>query len=240
MIEATALLAGIIVDTKSFSLRTGSRTFDAASYLRAKGADTVLVQKFLKETVDSYIKRAKLIQHTVLYKDNIAIASLPENEEEYFDQVLIAQAADSLLSMSEVEASFAVARRDEQTVCISARSLGEVNVQIIMEALEGGGHLTNAATQLSGISVSEALERLKHAIDEYFEEAYRDEGYFLTRCKRKRKKGEVKNVADGYAHNFLIKKGLAVEANASNISALNGQKQKEKKKPLLSLSRLRA
>ncbi|MCG0041104.1 DHHA1 domain-containing protein, partial [Escherichia coli] len=83
----------------------------------------------------------------VLYKDNIAIASLPENEEEYFDQVLIAQAADSLLSMSEVEASFAVARRDEQTVCISARSLGEVNVQIIMEALEGGGHLTNAATQ---------------------------------------------------------------------------------------------
>ncbi|AGI31214.1 cyclic-di-AMP phosphodiesterase GdpP [Bacillus subtilis] len=169
MIEATALLAGIIVDTKSFSLRTGSRTFDAASYLRAKGADTVLVQKFLKETVDSYIKRAKLIQHTVLYKDNIAIASLPENEEEYFDQVLIAQAADSLLSMSEVEASFAVARRDEQTVCISARSLGEVNVQIIMEALEGGGHLTNAATQLSSISVSEALERLKHAIDEYFE-----------------------------------------------------------------------
>ncbi|KJJ42316.1 hypothetical protein UM89_07265 [Bacillus subtilis] len=169
MIEATALLAGIIVDTKSFSLRTGSRTFDAASYLRAKGADTVLVQKFLKETVDSYIKRAKLIQHTVLYKDNIAIASLPENEEEYFDQVLIAQAADSLLSMSEVEASFAVARRDEQTVCISARSLGEVNVQIIMEALEGGGHLTNAATQLSGISVTEALERLKHAIYEYFE-----------------------------------------------------------------------
>lgn len=169
MIEATALLAGIIVDTKSFSLRAGSRTFDAASYLRAKGADTVLVQKFLKETVDSYIKRAKLIQHTVLYKDNIAIASLPENEEEYFDQVLIAQAADSLLSMSEVEASFAVARRDEQTVCIGARSLGEVNVQIIMEALEGGGHLTNAATQLSGISVSEALERLKHAIDEYFE-----------------------------------------------------------------------
>ncbi|MBD0406890.1 hypothetical protein CHH79_05425 [Bacillus siamensis] len=169
MIEATALLAGIIVDTKSFSLRTGSRTFDAASYLRAKGADTVLVQKVLKESVGSYIKRAKLIQHTTLYKENIAIASLPENEEEYFDQVLIAQAADSLLSMSEVEASFAVARRDEHTVCISARSLGEVNVQIIMEALDGGGHLTNAATQLSGISVSEALVRLKEAIDEYFE-----------------------------------------------------------------------
>lgn len=170
MIEATALLAGIIVDTKSFSLRTGSRTFDAASYLRAKGADTVLVQKFLKETADHYIKRARLIQHTSFYKEGIAIASLPDGgDEDYFDQVIIAQAADSLLSMSEVEASFAVARRDESTVCISARSLGEVNVQIIMEALEGGGHLTNAATQLTDVSVEEALRRLKEAIDEYFE-----------------------------------------------------------------------
>ena len=170
MIEATALLAGIIVDTKSFSLRTGSRTFDAASYLRAKGADTVLVQKFLKETADHYIKRARLIQHTSFYRSGIAIASLPNGEaDEYFDQVIIAQAADSLLSMSEVEASFAVARRDDSTVCISARSLGEVNVQIIMEALEGGGHLTNAATQLTDVSVGEALRRLKEAIDEYFE-----------------------------------------------------------------------
>lgn len=170
MIEATALLAGIIVDTKSFSLRTGSRTFDAASYLRAKGADTVLVQKFLKETADHYIKRARLIQHTSFYRSGIAIASLPNGEaDEYFDQVIIAQAADSLLSMSEVEASFAVARRDDSTVCISARSLGEVNVQIIMEALEGGGHLTNAATQLTDVSVGEAVRRLKEAIDEYFE-----------------------------------------------------------------------
>ncbi|QHZ44919.1 DHH family phosphoesterase [Bacillus sp. NSP9.1] len=170
MIEATALLAGIIVDTKSFSLRTGSRTFDAASYLRAKGADTVLVQKFLKETADHFIKRARLIQHTSFYKNGIAIASLPNGEtDEYFDQVIIAQAADSLLSMSDVEASFAVARRDDSTVCISARSLGEVNVQIIMEALEGGGHLTNAATQLTDISVEETLSRLKEAIDEYFE-----------------------------------------------------------------------
>ncbi|MDA1477008.1 DHH family phosphoesterase [Bacillus changyiensis] len=170
MIEATALLAGITVDTKSFSLRTGSRTFDAASYLRAKGADTVLVQKFLKETADHYIKRAKLIQHTAFYKHGIAIAVMPGDEvDEHFDQVIIAQAADSLLSMSEVEASFAVARRDDHTVCISARSLGEVNVQMIMEALEGGGHLTNAATQLTDISVKETLHRLKTAIDEYFE-----------------------------------------------------------------------
>ncbi|MGN7327380.1 DHH family phosphoesterase [Bacillus pumilus] len=169
MIEATALLAGIIVDTKSFSLRTGSRTFDAASYLRAKGADPVLVQKFLKETVDHYIKRAKLIQHTDLYQNQVAIASLPSDSSEYYDQITIAQTADSLLSMSEVEASFAVARRDDNIVCISARSLGDINVQIIMEALDGGGHLTNAATQMYGITIEEAVEQLKAAIDEYFE-----------------------------------------------------------------------
>ncbi|ALC83181.1 MULTISPECIES: DHH family phosphoesterase [Bacillus] len=169
MIEATVLLAGIIVDTKSFSLRTGSRTFDAASYLKSKGADTVLVQKMLKEDVDHYIKRAKLIQHTSLYKESLAIASLPEDTLDYFDQVIIAQAADSLLSMNGVEASFAVAKRDDNTVCISARSLGNINVQIIMEALQGGGHLTNAATQLPGITIGEALDKLKESIDEYFE-----------------------------------------------------------------------
>lgn len=132
-------------------------------------ADPVLVQKFLKETVDHYIKRAKLIQHTELYQNQVAIASLPSDRSEYYDQITIAQTADSLLSMSEVEASFAVARRDDDTVCISARSLGDINVQIIMEALDGGGHLTNAATQIYGITIEEAVEKLKAAIDEYFE-----------------------------------------------------------------------
>jgi c-di-AMP phosphodiesterase-like protein len=169
MIEATALLAGIIVDTKSFSLRTGSRTFDAASYLKTKGADTVLVQKFLKEDFEHYLKRAKLIQHASLYRESVAIASLPDDTLDYFDQVIIAQAADSLLSMNGIEASFAVAKRDDNTVCISARSLGNINVQIIMEALKGGGHLTNAATQISGITIDAALDQLKEAIDEYFE-----------------------------------------------------------------------
>jgi c-di-AMP phosphodiesterase-like protein len=167
MLEATALLAGIIVDTKSFTLRTGSRTFDAASYLRAQGADTVLVQKFLREDIDSYLKRSKLIETVDFYKDGIAIAT--GSDQQIHDQVLIAQAADTLLTLDGVVASFVIAKRNEEQLGISARSLGDVNVQVIMEHLRGGGHLTNAATQLSGVTIEEAEEMLKQAIDEYIE-----------------------------------------------------------------------
>ncbi|MCM3764207.1 DHH family phosphoesterase [Neobacillus niacini] len=167
VVEATALLAGIIVDTKSFTLRTGSRTFDAASYLRAHGADTILVQKFLKEDVDTYIRRSKLIESVQFYREGIAIAA--GTEDEMNDQVLIAQAADTLLTMNGVLASFVISRRAEGMIGISARSLGNVNVQVIMESLQGGGHLTNAATQLSGITIDEAKLQLKQAIDDYFE-----------------------------------------------------------------------
>jgi cyclic-di-AMP phosphodiesterase len=167
MIEATALLAGIIVDTKSFTLRTGARTFDAAAYLRGQGADTVLVQKFLKESVETYIKRSRLIESVSFYREGIAIAK--GNEEEFNDQVIIAQAADTLLTMDGVIASFVISKRSEGVIGISARSLGKVNVQIIMESLQGGGHLTNAATQISGLSIEETEEQLKLAIDDYFE-----------------------------------------------------------------------
>ena len=167
MFESTALLAGIIVDTKSFSLRTGSRTFDAASYLRTQGADTVLVQKFLKESIDHFKTRSGLINHSSIYKQGIAIAIGDSNES--YDQVMLAQAADTLLTMSEVIASFVVAVRNDRLIGISARSLGEVNVQVIMEKLGGGGHLTNAATQLENVTIDEVEEKLIEAIDEYLE-----------------------------------------------------------------------
>lgn len=167
MLEATALLAGIIVDTKSFTLRTGARTFDAASYLRGQGADTVLVQKFLKEDVETYLKRAKLIESVYFYKEGIAIAK--GNQDQTVDQVLIAQTADTLLTMDGVLASFVISERSENMLGISARSLGDVNVQVIMESLGGGGHLTNAATQLYDMDLEEAEQKLLGAIDEYLE-----------------------------------------------------------------------
>ncbi|KUP09486.1 hypothetical protein Q73_00150 [Bacillus coahuilensis m2-6] len=167
MLEATALLAGIIVDTKSFTLRTGSRTFDAASYLRSKGADTVLVQKFLKENIETYIARSKLIESVELHEHGIAIAV--GDDESHHDPVIIAQAADTLLSMDEVEASFVIAKRTENMIGISARSLGDVNVQIIMENLGGGGHLTNAATQLYDQTIEDAKSQLINALVDFFE-----------------------------------------------------------------------
>ncbi len=166
-LEATALLAGIVVDTKSFSLRTGSRTFDAASYLRAHGADTVLVQKFLKEDIDTYIQRSQIIETVYFYRDGIAIAK--GNNYSVYDAVMIAQAADTLLTMDGVQASFVIAYREQNTIGISARSLGDVNVQVIMEQLNGGGHLSNAATQMQDTTIADAEIQLQKAIDEFFE-----------------------------------------------------------------------
>lgn len=167
MLEATALLSGIIVDTKSFTLRTGSRTFDAASYLRKKGADTVLVQQFLKEDLSIYLKRSRLIERTEIYRDSIAIVAAEPGDT--YGPVLLAQTADTLLSMTNVEASFVISERDDGRIGVSARSLGKINVQVIMERMHGGGHLTNAATQIEDATVEEVELHLKEIIDEYME-----------------------------------------------------------------------
>ena len=167
MLESTALLAGIIVDTKSFTLRTGSRTFEAASYLRANRADTALVQRLLKEDIDTYIERAKLIETAEIIDGEIAIAK--GNEDVVYGSVLIAQTADILLTMQNISASFVVAPRSDGKIGISARSLGDLNVQITMEELGGGGHLTNAACQLSVDSVAEAVEQLKTVLGKQIE-----------------------------------------------------------------------
>lgn len=166
-LEATALLAGIIVDTKSFTLRTGSRTFEAASYLRSRGADTVLVQRFMKQDLSLYIKRSRLIERAKLYKEEVAIAVAEPGVT--YGPVVIAQAADTLLTMTGVSASFVISERDDGRIGISARSLGDINVQVIMEKMNGGGHLTNAATQIENISLNAAEALLKDILDEYYE-----------------------------------------------------------------------
>jgi cyclic-di-AMP phosphodiesterase len=167
MLESTALLAGIIVDTKSFTLRTGSRTFEAASFLRTNRADTVLVQRLLKEDINTYMERAKIIETVEWLEKGIVIAK--GNEDAVYGSVLIAQTADILLAMQDVSASFVVALRADGKIGISARSLGEVNVQVIMEELGGGGHLTNAACQLDVDTIEEAIEKLKLIIENIME-----------------------------------------------------------------------
>ncbi|MGR3741113.1 DHH family phosphoesterase [Companilactobacillus sp. DQM5] len=156
-IEATAMLAGITVDTKSFSLRTGTRTFDAASYLRSLGASELTVQKLLKENINSFIQKNKLIESVEMFDKNIAICA---SDDEIYDPVVVAQAADTLLSLSDIEASYVIARRSDDVIGISARSLGSLNVQIVMEKMGGGGHLSNAATQIKGKDTKEVKNQL--------------------------------------------------------------------------------
>ena len=163
-IEATTLLAGIIVDTRNFTLRTGSRTFDTASYLKSVGADTILIQRLLKENVDTYLMRSHLLNSLEMLPNNIGIV---HGEETFvYPTVVAAQTADMMLSMENIDASFVVTRRNDGRVGISARSLGNKNVQRVMEKMGGGGHLSNAATQLTDMSIEEAIEQLKIVIQE--------------------------------------------------------------------------
>lgn len=162
-IEATGMLAGIEIDTKSFTTKTGTRTFDAASYLRSVGADENLIRHFMKENVDSYLQRNHLIESVEFINKNLAVC-VGEDDRDY-DPVTAAQAADSLLSISGIEASFVITRRSKKQVGISARSAGDVNVQLIMEQMGGGGHLGSAATQIEGQSVSEVKATLTEILE---------------------------------------------------------------------------
>lgn len=161
-IEATAMLAGIIVDTRNFSLRTGSRTFDAASYLQSNGADPVLIQQSLKEDLNTFLSRSHLLETMEFVAPGMAVVS--GEEDKVYDTVVAAQTADTMLSMEKVEASFVITKRNDGRIGISARSLGKINVQTIMERLGGGGHLSNAATQIENSTIDEAKDQLVKAL----------------------------------------------------------------------------
>jgi c-di-AMP phosphodiesterase-like protein len=157
VLEATALLAGIVVDTNRFTVRTGSRTFEAAGFLRRSGADSSLIQEMLKENLDEYLSKADIIKNAKILFGSVAIASAEPGRK--VSPLLIARTADALLEMNGITASFVLAERPDGLIGISARSLGDLNVQVVMERLGGGGHLTNAAAQMEG-TIGEAEERL--------------------------------------------------------------------------------
>lgn len=171
VLEATALLAGITMDTRSFSLRTGARTFEAASFLRRNGADTGLIQRLLKEDLGTFVRKAEIIKHAEVIYEHIALAVTEPHMKH--SQLLIAQVADTLLNMTDIMASFVISERQDGLIGISARSMGQINVQLIMERLGGGGHLTNAATQLEG-----TLEAAKSQLKQVLEEIEAEEGLF--------------------------------------------------------------
>ena len=163
--EAEALLAGIVLDTKHFTLRTGGRTFEAAAFLRRAGADTADVQRLFQNDLDDMVARYDIIRRAELYRNDIAISVVPKDG---VDRVTAAQAADELLTLKGVKASFVLFRNGEN-VQMSARSLGDVNVQVILEALGGGGNSTTAGGRVENSDVLAVKDRLTEAIDAYFE-----------------------------------------------------------------------
>jgi c-di-AMP phosphodiesterase-like protein len=164
MFSSLALLAGIVLDTRNFILRAGVRTFEAAAYLRSRGASTIECKKLFSNDMDIFRARNAIIDDAQIY-NNCAISVVDENIENI--RLVTSQAADEMLNIEGVKASFVICESGKG-INISARSYGEVNVQLIMESLNGGGHQTMAACQLESIGLEDALNMLKVVIDEYF------------------------------------------------------------------------
>ena len=169
-IHAEALLSGIMLDTKNFVMRTGVRTFEAAAFLKKLGADTVSVKLLFSNSFDAYKRKTQIVASAKLFK-KCAIAAADFKSDDI--RIVAPQAADELLSISDVDASF-VLYKTGNTVNISARSLGALNVQVVMEELGGGGHQTMAAAQLENTTLQEAVKLLINAIDSRQEETYID------------------------------------------------------------------
>jgi len=164
-VEADAMLSGIVLDTKNFTMRTGERTFDAAAFLNRAGADTIAVKKILQNDLDDTVARYSILQKVKRYRNNIAIAIVEEPQ----DRIVAAQAADEMLNITDIQASIVIYPTGEGGVTISARSIGEVNVQLLLEKLGGGGNRAAAGVQLENIALRDAVEKLFGAIDVYFE-----------------------------------------------------------------------
>lgn len=168
-LEASIMLAGIIVDTRRFSYHTGRRTYETAAILKQKGAEEKIVQQLLRTPLENYYSKAHLIERAEIFKEAFIIA--PADDEMILEKVQIAQTADELLNVQNIKASFVISRIDDQHIGISARSLGDVNAQVLMEQLGGGGHLNNAATQIKGVNTQEAVLMLKNVIEKELEES---------------------------------------------------------------------
>ncbi|TZE80851.1 DHH family phosphoesterase [Calorimonas adulescens] len=166
-IEAVALLTGINLDTKNFTYKTGVRTFDAAAYLRLKGADTMEVRQYFQDELVDFTRKAEIIRKAEIWPHRVAVAVCPSDVENRV--ILTAQVADELLNIKGVDASFVLCDTGEQII-ISGRSLGEINVQVILEELGGGGHYTEAGAQVYGRTVDEVKTELKRIIEEKLEE----------------------------------------------------------------------
>lgn len=166
-IEAESLYAGIMMDTKSFTYKTGVRTFEAAAYLRKCGVDIIRVKKWFQSDLESFNRIAEIVGKAEVVNDTIAISTYEEKSKDV--TIVCAKAADELLTISEITASFVIGQLEDK-VCISGRSIGDINVQVILEKLGGGGHITLAGAQVEGMTIEETKQELINRINEYFSE----------------------------------------------------------------------
>lgn len=166
-IETEGLYAGIMMDTKNFTFKTGVRTFEAAAYLRKKGVDILRVKKWFQSNLENYNLIAEIVRNAEIVKESIAI-SIYEKEDKNAN-LICAKAADELLTISDITASFVLGKQGDK-ICVSGRSIGDINVQLILEKLGGGGHITVAGAQIEGMTIEEAKQELIAQINEYFSE----------------------------------------------------------------------
>lgn len=166
-IEAESLYAGIMMDTKNFTFKTGVRTFEAAAYLRRCGVNIIKVKKWFQSDLVTFNKISGIVKKAEIVNDTIAIAIYDKKEKD--SSVICAKAADELLTISDITASFVIGRMGNK-ICISGRSIGDINVQIILEKLGGGGHITLAGAQVEGMTMEETKQELINRINEYFSE----------------------------------------------------------------------
>lgn len=223
--EADCIYAGILIDTNNFMTKTGVRTFEAAAFLKRSGAEVTRVRKMLRNDMACYKARAEAVRHAEVYRGSFAISVCPSENVES-PTIVGAQAANELLNIIGIKASFVLTEYNDK-IYISSRSIDEINVQIIMEKLGGGGHLNVAGAQLTGVTIVQAKRMIP--------------GYTGRNAKRRRhrrmkvillqdvkplgKKGEIVNVSDGYARNNIIPKKLGVEATPKNLNDLKLQNQ---------------
>lgn len=236
-LEATWMLLGIVVDTNNFIYRASAITFEVAAEIKRYGADMSVVKKYLKEEHSEKVVRSEFLKNMEMYKEIVAIAKAPDDMP-ILDRATLAKVSDELISIAGVELGITLGYIEKDKIGISARSLGSINAQIIMEKMGGGGHLNNAAAQIAGESIDQIVVRLKEAIDFCMNEEENMKVILIKDVKGRGKKNDVLDLQAGFA-NFLIKNGSAIVASPENVKALEEEQEAEKYKNEMLLAEMK-
>ncbi|MDV3196121.1 MAG: 50S ribosomal protein L9 [Candidatus Phytoplasma stylosanthis] len=238
-LEATLIYGGIVIDTNYFTYRTSARTLEVAAQLISLGADSAKVKFWLKEELNKILKMNKLISEMEIYMDKIAIV---KDDEICYNRTFLAKVSENVLNIQNIEAAFTVAQLPNNKIGISARSYEEINVQIIMEQMGGGGHINSAATQIEGNNLEEVIDKLKNILFLEYKESLKNMKIILLEdIKNKGNKNEIIKINSGYG-NFLIREKKALLATEENIQKIKKEellKENEKKKHDLLMQKLK-